>query len=171
MNYVASQYAMAAFSLAGETKRWKEFKIAWDETVSAFDANTLKFFIHPGIAKVEKKKVIEKVVPNELVKNLFFVLIDNRRLDLLDQIGLEYSALLNKMNQTLEVTVYSKMALNETQLNQLKTKLTTEHQRDIKIINVIDSSIIAGYKFEYEGFVIDETVNRQLDNLKQHLKK
>lgn len=75
------------------------------------------------------------------------------------------------MNRTLDVTVYSKMALSEGQINQIKTKLVAEHQREIKIMNIIDSSIIAGYKYEYEGYVIDETVNRQLDNLKQHLKK
>ena len=171
MNYVASQYAMAAFSLAGETKSWKEFKIAWDETVTGFDANTLKFFIHPGISKTEKKKVVEKVVVHELVKHLLFVLIDNRRLDLLSEISQEYLTLLNNMNRTLDVTVYSKMALSEGQINQIKTKLVAEHQREIKIMNIIDSSIIAGYKYEYEGYVIDETVNRQLDNLKQHLKK
>jgi len=171
MNYVASQYAMAAFSLAGETKSWKEFKVAWDETVTGFDANTLKFFIHPGISKTEKKKVVEKVVPNELVKHLLFVLIDNRRLDLLSEISQEYLALLNNMNRTLEVSVFSKTALTESQMNQIKTKLIKEHQREVKIINIIDSKIIAGYKYEFEGYIIDETVNRQLDNLKQHLKK
>jgi F0F1-type ATP synthase delta subunit len=75
------------------------------------------------------------------------------------------------MNQTLEVSVYSKNVLNEAQIQSIKTRLVSEHQRDIIIKNVIDSTIIAGFRYEYESFIIDETVNRQLDNLKTHLKK
>jgi F-type H+-transporting ATPase subunit delta len=171
MNYVASQYAMAAFSLAGDTKSWKEFKTVWDQTILSIDQETLKFFIHPGIKKTEKKKVVDNIISNPLVKHLFFVLIDNRRLDLIHEISVEYNALLNKMNQTLEVTVYSKLALTEVQATSLKKRLFEQHQREISLNNVIDSTIIAGYKYEYEGYVIDETVNRQLDNLKTHLKK
>lgn len=171
MNYVASQYAMAAFSLAGETKDWKAFQEAWDITLQTFDQETMKFFMHPGINKTDKKKVVENSVSNSLVKNLLFVLIDNRRLDLLKDISEEYNALINKMNQTLEVSVYSKNVLNEAQIQSIKTRLMSEHQRDIIIKNVIDSTIIAGFRYEYESFIIDETVNRQLDNLKTHLKK
>lgn len=171
MNYVASQYAMAAFSLAGETKSWKEFIEVWDQNVLSFDEETLHFFIHPGIKKADKKKVVDNTVNHPLVKHMLFVLIDNRRLDLIQDISKEYHELLNKMNQTLEVTVYSKIALTDSQVASLKKRLMSEHQREIIIKNVIDSTIIAGYRFEYEGYIIDETVNRQLENLKTHLKK
>lgn len=171
MNYVASQYALAAFSLACEKQQETSFKTLWDQTISGFDELTLKFFIHPAITKEQKKAVISQTIQDDLVKNLLYVLIDNRRLEILQAISDEYAVLLNNRTKIMDVTVHTKTAMTESQLTQLNEKLAKEHRREIKIINRIDSNIIAGMKIEYEGYVIDETVNRQLDDLKMHLKK
>jgi F-type H+-transporting ATPase subunit delta len=171
MNYIANQYALAVFSLACEQNTEKAFLSEWTKIIDSLDENTLKFFIHPGISKNDKKQVVDHSIENTLVKNLLFVLIDNRRLDLLQAIATEYLQLLNNRQKILEVKVYSKNALTNDQILNLKEKLAKEHQREIKIINQMDSNIIAGIKLEYEGYIVDETLNRQLDDLKTHLKK
>ncbi len=171
MNYVASQYALAVFSLACEQNLELSFKTAWDQTLAGFDDEVMKFFKHPNISKSEKKAVVEKTVADNLVKNLLFVLIDNRRLELLHAISEEYLTLLNNRQKTMDVIIYSKQPMSPSHIDQLAISMGKQHKRLVKIDNRIDASIIAGIRIEYEGYVIDETVNRQLNDMKMHLKK
>jgi len=171
MNELARQYALAAFSHAFETNAVELFQSRWQDVIQAFDNQALAFFNHPKMTKQEKKQVIESVVSDPLSKHLLFVLIDNHRLNLLHEIAFEYDRLVLSMNAIMEITVYSKQPLSEAQTHQFTERFHNQYHRTIHLINVVDESIIAGYRISYDGFVIDETINRQLDNLKQSLLK
>lgn len=171
MGFVAQQYAEALFGVAIDSneletvlKEYKVFNQAIDESISLF----LK---HPKISKKEKKEVIEKAVKNKSLRSFIFVLIDNSRVEYLAECLVELEKIIDNQNRVMKVEVFSGNKLNKLQLEQLESNLKNKHNREIKLTNIVDKSIVGGLRIEYDGHVLDETINNYLYGLKANLTK
>lgn len=171
MSYVAFQYAEALFALAHEEDKVSSVKSDLSDFVEAQDEDVYKFLNHPKVTKQNKKEVIGKVLTNSLVKNFVFVLIDNNRVDLLSNTLNEFNIIVDKQNQKMNVVVYSGKLMEIKDLNKLKNNLAMKNNRTVNIENVVDESIIGGLRIEYEGMILDETINNYLITLKNNLTK
>lgn len=171
MGYVAFQYAEALFSLALEEKQVDNVMSSFEAFVEAQNDEITKFLSHPKVSKKDKKEVVGKVIANSLFKNFVFVLIDNSRIDYLNDCLSEFKVINDNQNKVMNATVYSKELLPISDLNKLKNNLGMKHNRKVKIENIVDPSIIGGLRIEYEGHVLDETINNHLQTLKNNLTK
>lgn len=171
MGYVALQYAEALFGITLEEEKIDETLLAFEEFNNAIDDDIFKFLNHPKISKKDKKEVVRKAVKNELLKNYIFVLIDNSRIELLDESLIEFKKIVDKQNKVMKVSVFSKKALNTEQKKQLKINLNKKHNRKIMLNNIVDKSISGGLRIEYEGMILDDTINNYLETLKHNLTK
>lgn len=110
----------------------------------------------------------DKSVDN-IVKGILAYLEAKKELDLLPQIAESLKKLSwVKVDPDLAV-VYSQQKLSSAQINQIKTVLQSLAKHQVRVINRIDLSIIAGFKINFAGREIDSTVNRRLEELKDHL--
>ncbi len=171
MGYVALQYAEALFGITLEEGKIEETLLAYEEFSNAIDDEIYKFLNHPKISKKDKKEVIKNALTNELLKNFIFVMIDNFRIELLEESLIEFKKIVDKQNNVMKVTVYSKKEINTDQKNQLKTNLKKKHNRKIELKNIVDGSIAGGLRIEYEGMILDDTINNYLQTLKHNLTK
>lgn len=171
MNYVAFQYAEALFSLAKEKSQTEEVVTEFKVINDAFDTEIYQFLIHPKIKKQEKKDIISKSVNNDLLKRFIFVLIDNSRIELLDDTLVEFEKLIDNQNKTMKVQVFSHKKLSTEQTKQLVTNLKKKHNRKIELENIVDRSIVGGLRIEFEGMILDDTINNYLHSLKANLTK
>ncbi len=169
MTDIAYQYALAVFSLADEAKKAEDFKVKLSQFVEEMDDEQHKFFSHPKIDKRDKIAIVERVVKDQLLKNFIKVLIDNDRVSLIEAILVSYQEILDTIHKVMQVQVYSGKAISKENIEKIKAKLSKSYNRNIEINTKIDTAIIGGYRVEFEGNVIDETINRQLDNLKSNL--
>lgn len=169
MGYVAFQYAEALFSLALEKNQVDLIHDGLKAIDVIQDEDVYKFLNHPKVHKRDKKKVFEKGLENQLLKNFMFVLIDNNRIDLIVEVLDEYQKLVDNQNKIMNVTVFSQKLLSISDLNKLKNNLAMKHGRKVKIENVVDETIIGGLRIEYEGNVMDNTINNYLETLKHNL--
>ncbi|XFA98185.1 ATP synthase F1 subunit delta [Candidatus Izemoplasma sp. B36] len=169
MTGIANQYALAVFSLASKEKRDEEFLTVLETFVKGMNENTYKFFAHPKISILEKKQTLEKVVYDKLLLNFLKVLIDNDRFALVEAISLEYKNILDNLNKIMNVVVVSNKPLKKNNLDKIKNKLKEKYNRKIQIEETIDKDIIGGFRIEFEGNVIDETINKQLNDIKSSL--
>jgi F-type H+-transporting ATPase subunit delta len=169
MTGIANQYALAVFSLAKEAGKEIEYDVLLNEFAKSITEETQKFFAHPKISKLEKKSMLEEVVKDKLLLNFLKVLVDNQRFSLVEAVALAYKDILDDLNKVMNVTVISKKPLTEVNLERIKKKLKSTYQRRVDLEEVIDESIIGGFKIEFEGNVIDETINKQLTDLKSSL--
>jgi F-type H+-transporting ATPase subunit delta len=169
MTGIANQYALAVFSLAKEQGKELEFSILLSDFAKNITEETQKFFAHPKISKIEKKTILENVVKDCLLLNFLKVLTDNDRFSLIEAVAFAYKDILDKLNKIMKVVVFSKKSLTKTNLEKIKKKLKSTYQRRIELEEVIDETIIGGFKVEFEGNVIDETINKQLEDLKSSL--
>ncbi len=169
MNYVAFQYAEALFTLALEEKKSVEVYENLQSLVTSIDEDIYTFLNHPKVTKNEKKDVISKVIEEQLIKHFVFVLIDNSRIELLEDCLTEYKQILDNQNKVMKVTVYSGKLLTKTDLSKLESNLNKKHNRKIELDNILDEKIIGGIRVEYEGMVFDDTINNYLHSLKSNL--
>ncbi|QMS85425.1 ATP synthase F1 subunit delta [Candidatus Xianfuyuplasma coldseepsis] len=171
MSYVAFQYAEALFSLALESKQLDSLQEVYDGFLEAQDSDIHIFLNHPKIKKSEKKEVLKNAIEHPLFIHFLYVLIDNNRVDLLDDVYRELQTIINNQHKVMYATVYSRVALTKTELENLQTSIGKKHQRTVTLENVVDPSIIGGVRIEYEGHVLDQTINNYLHSLQNDLSK
>jgi F-type H+-transporting ATPase subunit delta len=171
MSYVAFQYAEALFSLALEEKKVDQVLSNYSALIEAYDEEISKFLNHPKVSKNDKKDVVSKVITDSLLKNFVFVLIDNTRVEFLHDCFNEFKVIVDNQNKVMNVVVYSQKLLSEQELKELKNNLNKKHNRNIELTNVVDSKIIGGIRLEYEGMVLDDTINNYLSSMVSNLMK
>ena len=67
--------------------------------------------------------------------------------------------------------MYSKVNLTKEYLDKLKEKLEIKTSKNVLLENVIDKSITAGIRIEYESNIIDLTVDKKFNDLINDLKR
>ena len=171
MSYVAFQYAEALYALALEEKQVDEVLNSFVAFIDAQDETISKFLSHPKVSKKNKKEVISNAIQNSLFKNFVFVLIDNSRIEYLNDCLSEFKVIHDNQNKVMNAVVFSKEKLPISDLNKLKNNLGMKHNRKVIMKNIVDSTIIGGLRIEYDGQVLDETINNHLQTLKNNLTK
>ncbi|MFK5884127.1 MAG: ATP synthase F1 subunit delta [Candidatus Izemoplasma sp.] len=171
MNYIAYQYAEALFGLALESNQVNNVLEDFNQFNSALDLEITKFLNHPKISKKNKKEVISNAINGGIFKRFLYVLIDNSRIDIIEDVLKEFDIIINKQNNLLKVIAYSKKELSSSQFNQLKVNLEKKNNRKIELESIVDKTIVGGVRIEYEGMIFDDTINNYLSGLKANLTK
>lgn len=171
MTDTARQYALAVFSLAKDKKEIDSFQKSLKSFIESLTEKDHLFFEHPRFSKQEKKSVIEKLNLTPLLTNFLNVLIDNERFEELSSIYYAYKDIVIHQDDLLNVLVYSKTKLSEQEKIRIVQKLEKDYSRKVIMTEMIDKTIIAGYRLEFEGYEIDDTVSRRLSDMVKNLKK
>ena len=166
MSDLSFEYAKALYELASKEKI--EEAILSDLKYSSLifmDEEILKFFIHPEIPLKNKKELINKDFKDGLFKDFLYVLLDNRRINIIDRIYKDYENIYLNEKLLTKVFVYSAKELSDNYKKELKNKLEKDINKKILIENIIDNSITAGIRIEYDSKQIDLTLNKKFDDL------
>ncbi|MFP4478522.1 MAG: ATP synthase F1 subunit delta [Candidatus Izemoplasmatales bacterium] len=169
MTETSKQYALALFSLATDDKQKDEIYKEFHQFVKGLEVDTKKFFLHPKIENKDKQQVVEKVTKNSLLTNFLKTVVDNNRFDLIEEMLRAYKDLLNDSKNIAEITIYTQKALSDENKNKLINKFTKVLDKKIIINEVINPSIVGGVRIEYQGRVLDQTINASLEQLKASL--
>lgn len=171
MSYLAFQYAEALFALALEEDILEDVQAEFSSFLAALDDEVMHFLGHPKVTKDEKKAVLDKVVKQSVFRHFLYVVIDNSRISNMQDMYQEFTTIVNNQNNHMEATVYSPKPLTKTELANLQASIGKKHNRDVTLQNVVDPSIVGGLRVEYEGHVLDQTINHYLTSLKGTLTK
>ncbi len=109
-NQLASRYAKALFILAREEQKEDQFNSDLQKIIKLKKENSQfkKLLDHQRVLADEKKKVIKQILGKKIDKtimNFLFLLVDKRRIGVLELIINEYSKLLNKYKKIVEIEV------------------------------------------------------------------
>ncbi len=171
MTDLTRQYALALFSLASEKKEIPIIQEEFTKLSLSMNDESMLFFLHPAFQKTEKKEIIAQLKFTPLLTNFLSVLIDNERFDYFNDILEAYIELVKNQNNLLNVIVKSNSPLTEKQIERIKSKLEKDYNRTVILQSEIDETILAGYKLEFEGYLVDDTVEKRLNDLVLSLKK
>lgn len=135
----------------------------------------LEFLVSP-VVREEKKKAILKTLAddakfNSFTLNFFYVLIDKKRFGLILDVVKEFSTIYYDLTDTQVATVASAVKIEKAQLALIAKKIQTlSGARNVRIKNVIDPSLIAGFVVKYGkdgSCYVDMSVKGQLERLAQ----
>lgn len=76
---------------------------------------------------------------------------------------------LNKIENILEGFIYTTSMLSTEKVLKIEQKLSKEQNKKIKLTNLIDQDIIAGYRIAFEDQIIENSVASQMRDLKKQL--
>lgn len=131
------------------------------------------FLANPFINAEDKKAVIGRVVGdsvNPSIRNFLMLLVDRRRIILLEGICQQYLTLLRQLNQTVLAEVTSAVELNEAQQQSVRNKvISMTNARSVEIETKIDRDLIGGVIIKVGSQVVDASIRGQLRRLSLRL--
>lgn len=172
LDHISTQYAKALYELSDDKYLVYLEQLEVINKIICENKDFEKFLKHPKITNEEKKSVFEKTLLNfeQLIKNFIFVLIDNKRISLLNSIISSYKDLYNVANNIMEFELISSMELLESETQEIKNILQLKYNKEI-VLNVnISSDYIGGLIIKHQGQVIDDSVLTRIRNIKDFLK-
>lgn len=171
---ISIKYANAFFDIAVEENKtdlfYDEAKFIYD-SVSA-NKEFAEVLAHPDIVSEEKleilKKVFEGKVSQEFISLFSLVLRKNRESELCNILK-EFMDKVLDYKRITTAFVTSATALSEEQLKNIKEKLSANLNKQVNIEATVDKSLIGGIRISVDGHIIDATIKKQLNDLKQDL--
>lgn len=174
-NMVSRQYAKALFDLAMENGEVKEVYDNLLVLKKAFqDAKFKDVMESVNISKENKKEILKNILvslPDSYFTFFHYVLVDNGRFDVYDQIVDAYKELLQEHLKIMDVDVYTKFNLTELEKQKLKKNLDNRFMKNVSICYHIDSKMIGGIKVITDGLVLDYSLDTQLEEMKKSIMK
>ena len=121
----------------------------------------------PSIKKQDKKNIIKESFKSFTSEFIYFiyVVIDNDRFILLDEVYNEFIKLYNLENNIALCDCYTNIKLKESEKKEVIKFLEKELNKNIELNEIIDSNT-SGIKIVCENKTIDYTVESRISNLR-----
>lgn len=174
MDSVASRYAIALLSVAREENKINEYVSQVEQLKVVFKENNelITFLKSYSISKDEKKQTLTLCFQGkiyEYILNLLFVLVDNSRANYMIEIFNEFIRIaLNELNIKKGI-VYSTISLSKKQMNDITKKVSSIICANVILENIIDKSLLGGFKIQIEDYILDDSLKYRLEKLKDEL--
>nr|ARW69313.1 ATP synthase CF1 subunit delta [Polysiphonia sp.] len=129
--------------------------------------------LNPLVRTSIKKNVLKELFQTQVsdfVMNFLFVLVDRRRISILDSIIKKYLELACILESTVVAEVYSAIDISELQQEDLinKVKLMTKSNK-VKLTIIKDSDLIGGFIIKIGSKVVDVSLAGKLKQISLYL--
>ena len=168
----AIRYAKAVLSLATDKNKAEAVNTDMKLMAHTIAENIeLGNMLNNAVIKSETKKAtLLAVFPNlnEISTNLFDVLISNKRVNILNDIAIQYSILFDVLNgkQVAKVTTAIPMTKELEAKVLAKVKELTE-SKDVALENIVDETILGGFILRVGDKQYNASVSDKLNKLKR----
>jgi F-type H+-transporting ATPase subunit delta len=168
----AKEYATALFSIAAEKKEAKAFAAYLEIVVNSLKENPdyVEFLCAPNISKSERLNSLSQVfassVPEEVL-SFVKLLCEKDRIRILPACFNEYMKLYNESKSVSWAHVRSAVELTADEKTALRLKLERTSGRNVLLECTTDPSILGGLIVEMDGKILDGSIRRRLQDVKE----
>ena len=122
----------------------------------------------PVVKLSEKMAVLDKVFKDASgpTKALFQTLAQNKRIELLEAIAVQYNRLCNELNKKEQATVTTAVPMTESLEKKVMAKLKTLSDKEITLTKIVDETILGGFILRVGDQQYNASVSNQLNELK-----
>jgi len=169
---VARPYAEALFRVAkaGNLSAWTELVTEMAHVAAHPDVQALSR--NPNVTHKQVAETFLALLKSPLIneadeaKNFINLLIDNGRITLLPEVGVQFLALKNAQAGAADVEITSAFELNDTQVKELIATLEKKFSRKLNAASVhVDGSLIGGVRVVVGDEVLDTSVRAKLQQM------
>jgi len=175
---IARRYATALFKVGMEDNKVEEYGKELKEITDFLEANKdLKsYLITPLFEKSLRKQVLETILEkanlSEIMKRFLTLLFDKKRLLYLKDIFNYYATLLDEYKGICRAELISAVSLTDDILEAIRTKLKEVTGKKEVVLEIKeDPQLIGGVVTKIGDMVYDGSIRRQLNILKENLKR
>ena len=173
---VGASYANALVGLAQSKNALEAIHTDIDSLASFMKENEdiKNFLSNPTIPEGRKKDLVKRVATesgfNQYTVNFLDLLIDSNRIDAISEICESFEVKYCELTDTMVATLRSAVKLEQEQQFLIAKKLQElSGARNVKIVPIIDESLIAGFVVEWGASQIDLSVKGQLNKITTEL--
>lgn len=171
---IAERYAKTLYLAAEKVGNLDSVLQDYHTLVDLFDKHEdfQHFLVNPTVKLKRKQEFLTNVLSKhlqELSLNFISLLVRKNRLHYLMHIAKSFIELVQKQRGIKLATVYSSIALNESQINKLKEHFEKVSGSTFDLQNRIDSTLLGGFKIQIDDTVIDWSIKNKLQSLKKEL--
>ncbi|HAY35197.1 MAG TPA: ATP synthase F1 subunit delta [Ignavibacteria bacterium] len=171
----ARRYSSALYAIAEERGNADQISGDIERSLELINANRELelFFVSPVISKNKKLAVVKDVFGkevSELIMTFLNIIIDRRRESLVKDIFTDFLNLKKEKQGIVDVYVKTTVELNEQEKENMKKTIEafTKLKSDMKF--GLDNSIIGGFVATISDTVLDASIRRQLDLLRDRFR-
>ncbi|WP_338359689.1 ATP synthase F1 subunit delta [Yeosuana marina] len=167
----AIRYAKALLSLATDQKKADAVNNDMKLMANTIAENTeLSNMLNNSVIKSETKKAaLLAVFPklNSISAGLFDVLISNKRMNILNDIVLQYSILFDAFNGKEIAKVTTAVPMTKELEAKVLTKVKTLTNKEVSLENIVDESILGGFILRVGDKQYNASISNNLNKLKR----
>lgn len=165
---VARPYAEALFRVAqsGDMAAWSE--VVSELSQLGANADVQGFASNPNVTHAQLADTIAALVKSPLTgeaKNFIAMLIENRRMTLLPEIGAQFMVLKNAQEGAADAHIQSAFEMSQAQVAELMTSLEKKFGRKLNPSVVVDPALIGGVRVVVGDEVLDTSVRARLQQM------
>ena len=146
-------------------------------TVEWGDDLTVRVTFPEGLTLIEtaeKLTLIDSAFVGKLMENtisLLKLLCERNRIELFHECFMDYEKLYNASRQTTFVTVISAVELTDTERERIKASLEAKYKLSVELRCEIDKSIMGGIIIKTDDAIMEGSLSRRLQGVKEVINK
>lgn len=169
---VARKYNLALYFTAEETNSTNKVKQDLEDIKRSIDSSKeLSNFILTPVISAEKKTEVFKAMfqgkVNDLTIKFLVYLCEKNRINLLHDIADDFMTLVNEKQGIVPAKIKTAVEITEAEKKALIEKLKLYTGKDIQAAFSVDPSIKGGFIASVDDRIIDASIIRQLELLKE----
>ncbi|RJX19036.1 MAG: F0F1 ATP synthase subunit delta [Ammonifex sp.] len=171
---VAERYAEALFDIAQEKGLMEKIEQDLSDVLEALDSSQdlRRVFYHPQVPTDVKKEVAKGIFGDDVepyTLNFLSVILDARRELFIKDIIAEFARRVNETRNIVEVTVTSAVEVPSDYKDGLIEALSKVTGKDVRVGYQVKPEILGGLVVRIGNRVIDSSIARQLERLKEQV--
>jgi len=172
---IAKRYAKGLFAVGEKNGKYRSYLEELEGVLSVFDKEQrLKKALMLPLLEVQKRKELLSDVMRALgvspsVSSLFNILVENNRMGYLPVIRDVYQELVDDKEGRVRGTLWAAYPLEETSRNRIAEVLKDKFNKEVTLETLEDKSLIGGVKVVIKGTIIDGSVKKQIETLKENI--
>ena len=160
---IEKEYALALYESCED---FEETKFELENFLIVY--HELKPIMESPMIKInEKKKLLQKTLVgfSDLFLHFLFVLLDNKRINLIEEIEKAFSKLCFEKKNIAIVDVHVSKALSKEEKEKILSFLKIKLQCDVEIKEIKDLGYLGGIKIIYNGNCIDYSTSDRMNKM------
>ncbi len=174
---IARRYAKGLFSVGEKDGKYSEYLAELGKIVDLFEREKQlgRALMLPLLEMDKRKDLLGEVLrilgTSIPLANMLRLLLENNRMGYLPYIRQQYGDLLDEKEGRVKGTLWSAFPVDGQVKARIEQALKQKIRKDVVLQTVEDKSLIGGLKIQVRGTIIDGSVKRQLENLRENILK
>ena len=169
-NREVNKYVGAVFAVAEKSGQLSEVSLHLNSLLRVYKTSPeLRLFLQSRRISLENKSKILQVVLKDVLSEfgfeLIFQLLNDGRVQLLEEIIKRVQFLIDSKSGAMKITVSTTSPLNDNELDDLVSGIEKKLEKKIEMETIVDPDILGGVKFRIGNTIIDGSIATRLQKL------